>query len=85
MRVRFRTKSEAPVRAVPVPPGSETPKRERADAAGFIGREGEVAEVGGKKRRVLLLGMSDGRDFEAAGALAVARPGGLAVSGARRA
>ena len=73
MTVHFLEKSEAAVRAVPVPPGAEPPNKHRAAAAGFTGREGEVSEVGGKKRRVLLLGMGDRRDVEAAGALAVSR------------
>ena len=73
MKIRFRRKSKARARAIPVPPGAETPKRDRAAAAGFTGREGEVAEAGGKRRRVLLLGMGVRRDLEAAGALAVAR------------
>jgi len=71
--VHFLEKSDAAVRAVPVPRGAEPPNKHRAAAAGFTGREGEVAEVGGKKRRVLLLGMGDRRDVEAAGALAVSR------------
>lgn len=73
IEVRFERKSDAPARAIPVPPGTKLPKRKRAIAAGFAGRLGEVAEVGGKRRRVLLLGMGTGQDFEAAGALAVAR------------
>lgn len=73
VKIRFRSKSDAPVRAIPVPPGAAPPKAERAAIAGFTGREGEVSEIGGKKRRSILLGMGKRRDFEAAGALAVAR------------
>lgn len=73
MEVRFGRKSDAPARAVAVPPGETAPKRKRARAAGFRGRLGEVAEVGGTKRRVLLLGMGAGLEYEAAGALAIAR------------
>ena len=77
MKLRFRRSSDAPARAIPVPPGAAPPKPKRAAVAGFSGREGEVAEVSGKKRRVILLGMGAKRDFEAAGALAVARLSGL--------
>lgn len=76
VEVRFGRKSDAPARAIPVPAGGPVPKSERAAAAGFRGRSGEVAEVGGKTRRVLLLGMGAGPsalDFEVTGALAVAR------------
>ena len=73
VRVRFGRKSEAPVRAVPVAVGDTVPKGKRAGAAGFRARTGEVAEVGGARRRVLLLGLGTAMDFEAAGALAVAR------------
>ncbi len=76
VEVRFGRKSDAPARAVPVPAGSPAPKAERAAAAGFRGRPGEVAEVGGKRRRVLLLGMGaepEALDFEVTGALAAAR------------
>lgn len=76
VEVRFGRKSDAPARAVPVPAGAPAPKAERAAAAGFRGRPGEVAEVGGKRRRVLLLGMGTepgSLDFEVTGALAVAR------------
>jgi leucyl aminopeptidase len=76
VEVRFGRKSDAPVRAIPVPAGGPVPKSERAAAAGFKGRPGEVAEVGGRKRRVLLLGMGAGPgrlDFEVTGALAIAR------------
>ena len=76
VEVRFGRKSDAPARAVPVLAGAPVPKAERAAAAGFLGRPGEVAEVGGKRRRVLLLGMEaepEALDFEVTGALAVAR------------
>jgi leucyl aminopeptidase len=73
VNVRFVAKSDAPARAVPVAAGAEPPKSERAAARMFRGRTGEVAEVGGNRRRVLLLGLGEGDDFEAAGALAVAR------------
>ena len=76
VEVRFGRKSDAPARAVPVLAGAPVPKAERAAAAGFRGRSGEVAEVGGKTRRVLLLGMEaepGALDFEVTGALAVAR------------
>ena len=77
VRVRFGRKSEAPVRAVPVAMGETVPKERRAGAARFRARAGEVAEVGGKRRRVLLLGMGSLEDYEAAGALAVARLSGV--------
>ncbi len=76
VEVRFGRKSDAPARAIPVPAGAPVPKSARAAAAGFRGRSGEVAEVGGKRRRVLLLGMGTqpgALDFEVTGALAVAR------------
>ncbi|GAC1348451.1 MAG: leucyl aminopeptidase [Acetobacteraceae bacterium] len=73
MIVRFRRSSEAPARAIPVLPETSPRKPKRAAVAGFTGREGEVAEVSGRRRRVVLLGMGAKRDFEAAGALAVAR------------
>ncbi len=73
MNVSFVRKSDAPARAIPVSAGSEPPKAERAAAAMFRGRDGEVAEVGGKRRRVLLLGLGERHDMEAAGALAVSR------------
>ena len=71
VEIRFGRKSDAPARAIPA--HGTMPKAKRAAAAGFRGRLGEVAEVGGKRRRVLLLGMGQGSDFEAAGALAIAR------------
>jgi len=49
------------------------PKPHRAAAAGFTGRLGQVSEVVTRKRRLLLLGMGDDADWEAAGALAAAR------------
>ena len=73
MKVRFRRHSKAPARAQPIPPGAEVPKPKRAAVAGFAGRDGEVAEVSGGRRRRLLLGMGTRTDWEAAGALAVAR------------
>ena len=73
MKISFVKKSEAPARAIPVAADAEPPKAERAAAAMFRGRDGEVAEVGGNRRRVLLLGLGDRNDMEAAGALAVAR------------
>ena len=73
MNVRFVKKSEAPARAIPVSADAEPPKAERAAAAMFRGRDGEVAEVGGNRRRVLLLGLGERHDMEAAGALAVSR------------
>ena len=73
MRVSFVRKSEAAARAIPVAAGAEPPKAERAAAAIFRGRDGEVAEVGGKRRRLLLLGLGERHDLEAAGALATAR------------
>lgn len=76
VEVRFGRKSDAPARAVPVLAGAPVPKAGRAEAAGFRGRPGEVAEVGGKRRRVLLLGMGaepGTLDFEVTGALAAAR------------
>ena len=72
MKVRFRRHSDALARAIPVPPGAAAPKPRRAAIVGFQGREGEVAEVSGS-RRVLLLGMGTQTDWEAAGALATAQ------------
>ncbi len=72
-RVRFARQSQAPARAIPVAFGEAVPKARRAGAAGFDARRGAVAEVGGRKRRVLLLGLGAHADWEAAGALAAAR------------
>lgn len=73
MQLRFRRQSQAPARACPVPSGALPPKPKRAAVAGFAGRPGEVAEVATRTRRLLLLGMAAQPDFEATGALAVAR------------
>ncbi len=73
MKVRFRRRSKAPARAVPVLPGAAPPKPKRAGVAGFTGRAGEVVEVNTSRRRLLLLGMGDVADWEATGALSVAR------------
>lgn len=75
MRPAFVRRSDAAVRAVPVDLG-ETPKRaEAAIRAGFGERAGQVAEVLTRKRRLLLIRTDE--KLEAAGALAVARLGGL--------
>jgi leucyl aminopeptidase len=68
---RFVRRSEAVVRAVPVPLGAAAPKPLRAALAGFSNRVGQVAEILTKKHRLLL--MRTDSDLEAAGALAVAR------------
>ena len=73
MKLRWKRHSKAPARAVPVPPGAEPPKRKLAAVAGFTGREGEVGELSLRRHRLLLLGMGTNTDWEAAGALAVAR------------
>jgi len=73
MRLRFARRSAAPARAVPLGASDIPPKPELAAAAGFAGRLGQVSEVVTRKRRLLLLGMGDGQDYEAAGALAAAR------------
>jgi leucyl aminopeptidase len=61
------------VRAVPLAAGAVPPKPRLAAVAGFTGRLGQVSEVVTRKRRLLLLGMGDGGDWEAVGALAAAR------------
>ncbi len=71
IRVRFVRHSAARLRAVPVPAGAEPPRPSRAALAGFTGAEGEAADLVGRTRRLLLLGTVG--DYEAAGALAVAR------------
>ena len=71
-RVHFVRRSKAPVRAVPVVEGAEPPHPKRAARAGFTGVAGHVADLVGRHRRLLLLGTVAG-DYEAAGALAVAR------------
>ena len=73
MKVRFRHRSKAQACALPVLPGAQPPKKHRAAMAGFTGRMDDVAEVTTRRRRLLLLGMGLHADFEAAGALAVAR------------
>jgi len=73
LTVRFVRHSDAPVRAVPVAAGARPPKRRRAAVAGFTGVAGQVAEIVTRRRRLLLLGLGDGHDWEAAGALAAAR------------
>ena len=73
MKLRFKRRSKAEVRAQPVPPGRRVPRPKRAAVAGFTGREGEVADISLRRERLLLLGMGTRSDFEAAGALAVAR------------
>ena len=77
MRLRFVRRSDAPARAVPRAAGQAPPKPKRAAVAGFTGRRGEACEVATRKRRLLLLGTGDAPpgplDWEAAGALAVAR------------
>jgi len=77
VRVRFVRRSAAPVRAVPLGAGRPPPKPRLAAVAGFTGRRGQVSEVVTRKRRLLLLGMGAAphglQDWEAAGALAVAR------------
>ena len=67
----FCQRSEAVIRAVPIPKGAIPPKPKRAAQAGFTDREGQIAEILSKKRRLLLI--RTGTDLEAAGALAVAR------------
>lgn len=73
MTVHFVRRSDAPVRVVPVSAGARPPKRRRAAVAGFTGAAGEVAEIVTRRRRLLLVGLGHGHDWEAAGALAVAR------------
>ena len=72
---RFVRRSAARVWAVPVALGGRPPKPERAALAGFGDRAGQVAEVLTGKRRRLLIRCD--ADLEAAGALAVARLGGV--------
>ena len=74
MTPRFRRRSKARVLAVPVAMGAVPPKPGRAARAGFGEREGQVAEVLGRRRRLLI---RVGEDLEAAGALAVARLGAV--------
>lgn len=73
MTVRFVRRSSAPARAVPVAAGAVPPKLNRAVVAGFTGRLGQASEIVTRRRRLLLVGMGGGLDWEAAGALAVAR------------
>ncbi len=73
MKVCFVGRSTAPARAVPLGLGMAPPKPHLAAAAGFTGRLGQVSELVTRKRRLLLLGMGTGQDWEAAGALATAR------------
>jgi len=77
LQLRFVRRSAAGVRAVPLAVGMAPPKPELAAVAGFTGRRGQVSEVVTRKRRLLLLGMGEALhgllDWEAAGALAVAR------------
>ncbi len=77
MKLRFVRRSTAGVRAVPLAVGAVPPKPELAVVAGFTGRRGQVSEVVTRKRRLLLLGMGEAphgnADWEAAGAVAVAR------------
>lgn len=61
--------------AVPVAAGAMPPKPGRAARAGFGERADQVAEVLGRRRRLLI---RVGEDLEAAGALAVARLGAVA-------
>jgi leucyl aminopeptidase len=71
MTPNFCQRSEASVRAVPVPKGVPPPKPRRSARAGFTDREGQVAEILTKKRRLLLI--RAGTDLEATGAIAAAR------------
>ena len=73
MKVRFCRRSTAPVRAVALVAGAVPPKPELAAVAGFTGRLGQVSDLVTRKRRLVLLGMGEGGDYEAAGALATAR------------
>jgi len=73
VKVCFVRRSTAPARAVPLGVTAAPPKPHLAAAAGFTARLGQVSEVVTRKRRLLLLGMGDGQDWEAAGALAAAR------------
>lgn len=68
--LRFVRRSDATVRAVPVPMGSVAPKPLQAAIAAFGSRAGQVAEVQTSKRRLLLVRTD--HDLEAAGAIAVA-------------
>ena len=68
---RFRRRSKAETRAVPVRQDAVPPKPGRAARAGFGARAGQVAEVLTRSHRLLLVRC--GADLEAAGALAVAR------------
>lgn len=72
-RVHFVRRSKAPVRAVPVAEGAEPPQPKRAATAGFTGAAGQVADLVGRHRRLLLLGTGTANDLQATGALAVAR------------
>ncbi len=73
MKVSFVRRSAAPARAVPLTEDAPPPKPHLALAAGFAGRLGQVSDIVTRKRRLLLLGMGEGHDWEAAGALAAAR------------
>lgn len=67
----FCKRSQAVVRAVPVPLGGMPPRLDAAARAGFADRLGQTGELLTKKRRLLLFRV--GKDLEAAGALAAAR------------
>lgn len=73
IRVRFVRRSPARLRVIPVAGGAAPPRPNRAALAGFTGAEGETAELVGRSRRLLLLGTGSEPDYEASGALAVAR------------
>lgn len=78
MKVRFRERSKALLRALPVVEGAEPPKARRAAVAGFAGKAGQAFELVGRRRRLLMLGVGVRLDevaAETAGALAVARAG----------
>ncbi len=73
IRVRFVRASAARVRAMPVAEGAQPPRPDRAALAGFTGVAGESTELVGRTRRILLIGTGHEPDYEAAGALAVAK------------
>ena len=71
MTPNFCNRSDAKTRAVPVQKGAAPPRPDKAARAGFGDREGQVAEILTRKRRLLLI--RAGTDLEATGAVAAAR------------
>ena len=71
MQITFVAKSPAKLRAIPKAVGHPIPARART--ANFTGEKNQVADLLGHHRRRLLIGTGPTPDYEAAGALAIAR------------